>query len=294
MPTPDDQHPLVQSERLTPLPNETELARRIRIFTRSRRMTGAVISFFMGIAFVTVTETVNRILLPGLPLYTPPPGLPWSALIGGMIGLVIGLIASWTGTPHLGVFSASLTGALIINAYNLILSPKADTSAASLIAILLGVLPSTTAFIAVAIIFFRWALDRQQAAVQDKRSLLLRVGIPALLILFSAGIGWTQQYPPYARTVILRLHALVEKGLAAQDDSALPPELAPGKLEGFRQNAAARYTLQWDRDPNNRFQIPRPGNTEGRESVAIARFENGWMLVCLYPRPDWEPRCVVR
>jgi hypothetical protein len=294
MSTPNDPSPLYQSERLSPLPDETELARRFRVFTRSRRMTGAVVGFLMGAVFVAILETVNRILLPNLPLYAPPPGLPWSALLGGLTGSLIGLIATWTGTPPPGIFYASLTGAVIINAVNLYMSPKADTTFATLIAILIAILPSTTALIAAAIIIFRWALDRQQAAVQDRRSLLLRLGIPLLLVMFSAGAAWTQQYPPYAKTVILRMQALVEKGLAAPDDASLPLELSPKRLEGFRQNAVGPYTLQWDRDPNNRYMIPRPGNADGQESLAIARFENDWMLICLYPRPDWEPRCVVR
>lgn len=294
MSTPDQSHLVQSSDRLTPLPSETELARRARVFTRSRRIAGALIGFLMGAVFIAVTETINRFFLPGVPLYTPPPGLPWSAILGGLIGALLGLLTAWTGIPAPGIFSASLTGAVLVNAVMLWQAPKADALLATLITILMAVLPSTTAFLAAVIIFFRWALDRQQAAVQDRRSLILRAGIPLFLILLSALVGYAQQIPPYGRTVVLRMHTMLEKGLAAQDDASLPRELAPPWLDGFRQNAAGAYTLQWDRDTNNRYHIPRPGNTEGSESLAIAHFENGWVLICLYPRPDWEPRCVVR
>jgi hypothetical protein len=282
---------LANNERLMPLPDDEELTRRNRRFDHQRRFTGALLGMVMGAVYVMVAQSVNSIALPGMRLYSPPPGFPWSAFIGAGIGLLVGLSTSWPRHTLMGILLGSFAGALMITAFTLYQTAGLNIALTGVFAILLVIFLPIAVLVSVVIIIFRWALDRHQVAMHDQGSLLLRVGIPVVLIALVAGLAWTQQYPPYARNVLHRMDSLVQKGLAAQRAENLPPEFVDVKVGDFIANAQGTYTLQWEHDSNNRFRIARPANTEGRESLAIARFENGWILVCLYPRPEWNPRC---
>ena len=79
-----------------------------------------------------------------------------------------------------------------------------------------------------------------------------------------------------------------------REEKDLPEPLAVEAVDHFLINSRAAYTLEWNKDPNNRYAIPRPANTNGLESLAIARFSNGWILICLYPAPNLQPECVSR
>jgi hypothetical protein len=286
-----DPTPPPSSERMTPLPSEPELEQRRRRFALLRRLTGGGLGLVMGAVFILLKESVNSLILADIPLYSPPPGLPWSAIMGAAVGILIGGAASWSFSSIKGVIWGSLSGALGLSGYALYQAAGPQTSLTGLLGVLLLSLGPIAAMVSAVMIVFRWALDRQQAAVQNHGPLLLRAGIPLALILMVGLLGWTQQYPPPARTVLERMQETLKSGLAAADDAALPAELKDLEVDSFITNAQGRYTLEWQLDPNNRFRIARPADTEGRESLAIARFENGWMVVCLYPRPEWDPRC---
>jgi hypothetical protein len=245
----------------------------------------------MGAIYVMVSETVNTITLPGLAIYTPPPGLPWSALIGAAIGLLMGLAISWSSSFLGGIFLGSLAGALVVSAYTLTQAAGSAPSLAAVGEVLLVIFAPIAALLAGMILIFRIALDRQQVAIRNQQAILLRAGIPLLLILLAVGAGWSRQYPPHARLVLERTQDLIAKGLVAAGPADLPEPLQDREVNEFLLNAAQDYSLQWERETTNRYRIARPANTEGRESLVIARFANGWMLVCLYPRPEWDPRC---
>jgi hypothetical protein len=84
---------------------------------------------------------------------------------------------------------------------------------------------------------------------------------------------------------------LIKEGRKAQTTEMLPSSLRPPDVDLFLQKAGAAYTLQWDEDDTNRFAIPRPATSPFDQSTVIARFDNGWWLVCMFPRPEAAPEC---
>lgn len=277
--------------RLPPLPDEAALSARTRRQAQLRRWTGAFLGIGMGLVYILVSERINALLLPELSIYAPPPGLPWSALIGSGLGLLLALAAAWPASPTLGVLLGSLAGALIVSIYTAAQAAGGETSLVAVGAVLAVIFTPLAVMLGGLVVLFRILLDLQQNAIRNQRSALLIGGIPIALLLLAAGAGWTRQYPPYAQMVLHRADNLIKEGLTTSSLAQLPEALRGNAVPDFLENAVPEYTLEWERDTTNRFGIPRPANTEGRESLAIARFSNGWMLVCLYPRPEWEPRC---
>ena len=209
-------------------------------------------------------------------------------------GALIGWVCLWAESSWVGILWGSLLAALVFDGYALLRS-LSEAIPLSILAVSLGliILPMT-AMAAAVVGSLRWAIERQQAAWQDHRSSLIILGIPLLLSLTAAGLGWTNQYNENARTVLLRMQDLLQTGQRTAQTKALPPALTVEKVENFLVNGLSPYTLEWAMDPNNRYAIARSGGANGLESIAIARFENGWMLICLYPTPLGDPECVSR
>jgi hypothetical protein len=276
---------------MEPLPDEVALSKRARREAHRRRWTGGLLGIGMGLAYVLVSEQINAALLPGLSIYSPPPGQPWSAFAGAGLGLFLALTTAWSASPFSGVLLGSLAGALTLSLYTLGQAGGQETSLAAVGAILAVIFVPLAVMLGGLIVLFRFFLDLQQHAIRNQRTVFLIGGIPLLLLLLAAGAGWTRQYPPQARMVLQRANSLIQQGLSSGAAEQLPEALRTRDVPDFLANAGPIYTLSWERETSNRFRIPRPANTEGRESLVIARFANGWMLVCLYPRPEWEPRC---
>ena len=280
-------------DHLTPLPNEEELILRQKKFTRYRRVTAAWMGFGMGLISVACAYSVNQWSLPGLPLYQPPPGMPWLALGGGVVCALVGLVTAWSQTSVIGILWGSLAGTLVFDSFALINSLPDKVPPAWIAGILFLILLPIAAMVSLVIGVFRWALNRHQSSWQDHGSVLVLVGIPLLLFLASLGLGYSARYPQDGLQVVRRMDNLIQSGQrsAAGD---LPPVLINDSIDNFQAHATGTYTLEWSKDPTNRYAIPRPAGSGGRESIVIARFSSGYLFICLYATPESEPECVSR
>jgi|GEM_PF-673498 len=279
--------------QLPPLLDDTAARQRQRHFTRSRRLTGFWLGLAMGTLYFTIAQLINPLLMPGLPIYQLPPGMPWTALIAGLAGGLTGLLAAWPDGSLVGILWGSLVGTLFFDVYALANSVSDSLPLSWIGVFLLFILLPMAAMTSAVIGGFRWALNRQQAAWQDQRSRWITHGIPVLLITAAAVFGLTAQYSEEARIVITRMQELIRAGQAAQAQG-LPAELDVSQVIRFKENAQGPYTLEWSRDETNRYAIPRPANTGGNESIVIARFSNGYLLVCLFPNAYASAECVSR
>ena len=122
--------------RLDPLLSDSALAVRQQRFLRSRRLTGRFIGLLMGLIYMAVSQNVNAYYLPGLPLYQTPPGQPWTILIGGLAGGLVGWITFWSESSWVGIIWGSLAAALLFDGYA-ILNSISDGVSLSFIAVTL-------------------------------------------------------------------------------------------------------------------------------------------------------------
>ena len=114
--------------------------------------------------------------------------------------------------------------------------------------------------------------------------------LPVVLVLVAGLLGFTQQYPAYGDTVMLRMRGLIQEGLNSRTPEELPASLRPPHVNLFLDQAKGSYTLQWDKDQGNRYALPRFSGSIP-DSVVIARFENGYLLVCVFTTPDHPDTC---
>jgi len=60
-----------------------------------RRWAGLILGALIGLAFGGVSQAVNLLFLPGIPLYQPPFGPDGNLLLALLTGALLGLICAW-------------------------------------------------------------------------------------------------------------------------------------------------------------------------------------------------------
>jgi hypothetical protein len=265
-------------------------------YHRYRRTYGLLLGALTGLAYTLVAQHINAARMPGIPFYQPPLGPVGNTLIGLGVGALLGVITAWAETGAKGVLAASLAGSALLVGAGLVTGQSDPTAwTDKLIALAIIFVPSA-AILAPALIFFRWLVNREEEAYRESATwrpppLLPRLMLPALLVLGAASAGLTSQYNDLGRAVTPRMHDLIQMGRSAPSSADLPAPLQAVSVQFFYENRTHSYTLQWDKDDNNKFAIPRPNTSPFDQSTVIARFENGYLLACVYPDPNYEPRC---
>jgi hypothetical protein len=262
--------------------------------TAHRRWFGLLLGALIGLAYTLVAELINPLVLPGIPLYRPPFGPPGNVAFGVLLGGLLGLVTAWSESGIWGVFLASVAGALVITLASLLPAAGPDLwfQAASLAIIFAPV----AAFFSIGLMLLRWLINREDEAYRESLhwrppARLPRIVRPALAVLLAAALGLTAMYNDLARAVTPRMHALIDAGRAAPSAAELPEPLRVETVRAFHLHAAQPYRLEWDRDAGNRFAIPRPNTSPSDQSTVIAHFADGYLLACVFPDREMQPRC---
>jgi hypothetical protein len=261
-----------------------------------RRLIGLVLGLTLAIIFALITQVMVRLEMPGVPLFQPPLGAAGNVILWMFVGAVLGLVAAWPEEAVYGVSLSSAAGTLFISIFTLFTSgaPSGDQGATlftrilSLVVIFLPV----AGMLAPLMILLRWSIARLTDAYKGIVPVWKIVWIPALLLAAVVTIGLAARLPTYARRELMRTQELIQTGLASVDRQSLPEALRNKQVGDFTTNASPGYTLEWDKNNVNRYGIPRTSNSMGsQEAIVAARFDNDWVLVCLYSDPAVEPAC---
>lgn len=264
--------------------------------TTYRRCFGIIYGALLGLLFTGIMQGINHLVLPGVPLYQPPFGLTLNILAGMLVGLATVGLDAWPETPFRGVLFASLLGALIVAVATLLTGQTgAGVWALKTTATLLVLVP-VAALLALPLLFLRWLIDREENDYRETGSAFLsRPGpgafLPVGVLMIAGGLGLLGLYQPLARTVLPRMHTLIQFGQQAAGPEALPNELRPPNVTGFSDYGGGPYELEWDKDETNRFEIPRPNTPYAQQSIAIAHFSNAYLLVCMFPGGGGQVEC---
>jgi hypothetical protein len=239
-----------------------------------------------------VSQSINHFYLPDLPLYHPAPG-PWLIALSAMLlGGLLGWLSAWPENSLLGILCGGLLGALAMDGATILETFQEAGNLQQVGAALFLIALPMVAGLALVVALFRWALDGRQRLRWERGPRLLIHGIPVVLLLLVGWLATSAAYPPAGRVELTRTRDLIEEGRMAAQTSDLPSALRAARVGDFLAHAQEPYTLQWDRDPTNRYAIPRPAGHSGQDALVIARFTGGWTLVCLYTWVSAPPQCI--
>jgi hypothetical protein len=256
-----------------------------------RRRMGLILGATLGLCYGLVSQTINRLALPGTPLHQPPLGPFGNTAVWLVIGAALGAATTWPSGALAGTFLGSGLAALAALVANLIgVSVRAELIPATVIVVLFLWLPFVGVIVPI-LGLFCWMVHGQQEAQIESTPLYRRVLAPAGLFILVAAVGALSLHDSDARQQIAQMNALVRSGLQARSPAALPPALSAAEIGGFAEHASPSYTLEWTQREMNRYRIPRPLTNYDQHAIVVARFDNGWVLACLFVAPAHEPIC---
>lgn len=256
-----------------------------------RRLAGLLFGAGLGLTYGLTSQLTNRILLPGIPLYQPPLGPLGNILASVLVGALLGVICAWPESSINGAFIAGAVAALVILVGNAALAePDRSTLATRLITSVVLLLPFWGLMVLL-IAALRWGVNKLVDAHADHLPIRARIAAPAVLLLVVGVVGIAPSYRGEARTLLAQTHALLRAGQAAASAEALPAPLAAPAAGSFLENGRGPYELSWQQQKIEKFRIARPIENFDNHSAVVARFKNGWNLVCLYITPQRPPLC---
>lgn len=256
-----------------------------------RRRVGIILGAILGLVFGVLSQAINPILLPGIDLYLPPFGPAGNILLAIAVGASLGLLCAWMEPSVPGVLSAAAVGAVLMLAAAFFTgsTPLMEVPVTTIGFIFLFI-PFTGMLIPV-LGLVRTTINKLTDSRLEKQSLAARWWLPLLVIAAAGAIGWSLVYTIPARTVLAHNYQMLQQGLTASSMAQMPAPLLGPEMEDFSSHASQSYTLAWDDKRINAYAIPRTAAPEYLMSVVIARFDNGWNVVCLYPTAESQPRC---
>lgn len=284
----------MKSRFLTKPNLNTDLEHQAALHSRSvyRRQVGALLGLLLGLVYGVISQSMNPLALPELPLYQPPLGAFWNAVIWPAAGLLLGLVSAWPEESLYGTLASSATGTLLLILSTLVSRDFNIGAFATRLMIWFFLFLPTTALLLLILWAHRWATNQVVEERGQPFFSFARVRGPLLLLVL---VGWAASlslYPDYALGMLNRTQALLEQGQAAGDPASLPKPLQHERVGGFLEHGQGGYTLEWNNKITNIYNIPRSmAKSPWEESVVIIRFENGWNLVCLYADGAAEASC---
>ena len=190
---------------------------------RYRRAAGALIGLMFGFGYALVSQLINRLVLPGIPLYQPPLGPFGNILLGMLAGAGLGLLCAWPASPAKGILLGGAAAALAVFGFTLL---RMGAGAASTVAGL--VLSAPMAWVSVlGMAVVRWLVDRQVEARRESAPLLRRLRLPLILTGVLALAAASVLYSADARLELRRTHDMIQAGLRATG-CGLAARAAPG------------------------------------------------------------------
>lgn len=258
---------------------------------RYRRLVGAGLGAILGLAYFLVSQGINVVFLPNVPLFQPPAGFWGNVALGVVWGALLGLICAWPYSTSVGVVLASIAS-ISVSIVRGLAGIDESLGRLVIIALVLGV---PTAFLMVpAMMALRWAINGFVDLRSHPTSRRERWRSPLILLALVAVVAAFSLYNAKARSLLVRTNDTLQAGLAAASPADLPDALQTLRSGNFLANASDGYTLEWTETDLDRFIDLRPSSNYSDHSAVIVRFDNGLSMVCLYPGVDVRPNCAFR
>lgn len=254
-----------------------------------RRALGLVLGAGMGLLYALVSELINPLAMPGVPLYHAPPG-PFVRVLGGLAGgAILGLVSAWPREGLIGIVVSATAGAAATSVSVIAAEARRGEIVAPILVTIYTFLPRLFFYLPHSGLV-RWGITQwREAGAPPPYSLRRHGGATLVTLGLAALVGGCSLRSDEARRALTSMDRLLESAKQAATTGDLPPPLQ--RVEGFFAEAAGDYWLQVS-DEVDRFQGVRPLNEEGREeTLIIVRYESGLIFQCIYTPPVPQPSC---
>jgi hypothetical protein len=255
--------------------------------TSTRRRLGFVLGFVLGLAHAIVSNLINHIYLPGIPLYVPPPGTFGLIMLTALLFGALGLIAAWTDESIPGVLLSIFVGSIVTSAWTIANEPS--DRGVTFVLMFLIFLPRMFFYLPLSA-GVRWILSNFEPNPYRVVAPVRRVFPVVIAILIAMASGVFALENRETRQSLVRMNELVQVGMQAGSRSELPKPLQ--NVEGFISRTVGNYTFYVGPDPDV-LPVQRPMAQLGTiEPFIIVEFDNGFRFGCVFSPPYENPACI--
>jgi hypothetical protein len=255
-------------------------------YNSQRRRAGLIIGLVLGIGYSLTANLVNHLALPGIPLYTPPPGAFGLTVLTALMFGMLGWLAAWTDESLPGIILSGLAGSIISSIWILINETDKTATFALLVLVFLPRMFFYLPFGALV----RWLiykLDQPTSRPIAPARRLIPIFLAFILMIL---LGSFNLLSKETRASLIRMDALLQKGMQATTSDELPKPLQP--VQGFIQNAVGEYSYIIGSNPDV-LPVQRPVTEYGEsEPFIIIKFKNDFRFGCVFSPPYVQPACI--
>jgi hypothetical protein len=257
---------------------------------KDRIIPGLWFGALMLCIYAISAQWVNRITLPEIPFAEPPGGMLGYILSYALGGAIIGLVACWPDSMPVGGALGGIVAAVMI----FILPWKAALQSQSAFIGTFFLTIFTFLPLAIFLMPFSYTLRASVERLPRQIEGALapgRIWLPVLTIVLMVFLGSFSIHSEDVQKSFVSMNRMILNGLKAPSEYQLPEPLLD--VNGFMQNAQGKYTLEWDENADSFFG-PRPATNRGASDyLIVARFENGFVMACVYAPNVKTPNCAV-
>ena len=258
---------------------------------KARCILGVIFGMMLGLAYGVVSQWINSVLLPGIPLFIPPPGRFATFLVEVLGGGALGFLVTWPDEFIIGVLISAAAGTFFSSLITLQTETgNPESMFGTSVLLFLTFLPRVFILLPV-VLLVRWVVYVwEQETLYATYSFQRRLRSVLLLIVISLAAGILSLYPGDTRKSLTNLNELILAGRQAYSISSLPQPLQ--RVSGFLQYSNSPFTLKLVSNPDD-IPVPRPTAGYNRDVTAIeVFFVNGFHFGCVYTPPNEQPSCV--
>jgi len=256
-----------------------------------RTILGVIFGMLLGLAYALVSQWINNIFMPGIPLYVPPPGRFAIIILVILAGGVLGFLVAWPKEFFVGVIISASVGTLASSFLSLrAVTGGFENMVNASVVLFISFLPRVVLFLPV-VILVRWAAETwEKETLYDSYSVKGRVRSLLLLVIVGLLAGVFSLYSANTRRSLANLNELILEGRQASSITNLPQPLQI--VDGFLEHSNSSYAFNVVVNPED-IPVSQPGSGYDQNVVGIdVLFTSGFRFGCVYRSPDEPPNCI--
>jgi hypothetical protein len=257
---------------------------------KARWIMGTIFGAIIGLVYGVVSQSINSVFLPGVPLFAPAPGRFVTVLLAGLAGGALGFLVTWPEEFLLGVLISSVAGTLVSSLLSLQTQAGGSEGIFGVSVVLfITFLPRIFYFIPV-VAMIRWAVSLWEKEIGYETFAFRKlVGSATVLVLAAAVLGAFSLYTPKTRHAIKDVNQMILAGRQASSLSSLPQPLQ--KVSGFLENSNSAYTVKLVNPVTIPISRASAGFDENEVDVEVS-FASGFRFGCVYTPLVSQPSCI--
>jgi hypothetical protein len=258
--------------------------------SKVRTMFGLIFGMTLGLVYGLVSQWINNIFLPGVPLYVSPPGRFAIIILILLSGGVLGFLSAWPKEFFVGVLISAVIGTLISSFLSLWAEVGSlENMLSASVVLFISFLPRVVFFLPI-FVLVRWTSSTwEQETLHAPCSITGRMRSVGLLVVVGLLAGIFSLYSVGSRKSLVNMNALILEGRQASSQADLPQPLQ--RMNDFQKYSNLAYTLNVISDPEE-IPVSQPASGYDQNVTAIVvLFSNGFRFGCVYTAPNEPPNC---